>query len=85
MFENIKGDLCKCLQAMNNNIILQIGKIKASFQKSFYYTEHQHNSPFFMNLRSFVSRDAMTLISKEFARVDLVGTDKNIFGKQALV
>jgi hypothetical protein len=38
-----------------------------------------------MNLRSFVSRDAMTLISKEFARVDIVGTDKNIFGKQALV
>jgi hypothetical protein len=27
----------------------------------------------------------MTLISKEFARVDIVGTDKNIFGKQALV
>ncbi|KAK2418954.1 protein FAR1-RELATED SEQUENCE [Trifolium repens] len=80
MLENNKGDLCKCLKAMNDNIILQIGSIKASFQKSFYYTEHLHISPFFSNLRSFVSREAMTLISDEFARVGIVGTDKNICG-----
>jgi alpha-glucosidase len=65
---------------MNDNIILQIGSIKASFLKSFDYTEHLHNSPFFSNLRSFVSREAMTLISKEFAKVGIVGTDKNICG-----
>ncbi|KAK2366952.1 PKS-NRPS hybrid synthetase [Trifolium repens] len=80
MLENSKGDLYKCLKSMNDNIILQIGSIKASFQKSFYYTEHLHSGPFFSNLRSFVSREAMTLISEEFAKVGIVGTDKNICG-----
>jgi len=80
MLEHSKGDLCNDLDAMNKNIILQVGKIKASFQKSFYYTEHIHSGPFYHNLRSFVSRDAMTLISDEFERVGAVGTNKNLCG-----
>ncbi|KAK2448390.1 hypothetical protein QL285_007656 [Trifolium repens] len=80
MLENSKCDLCKCLKAMNENIILQIGSIKVSFQKSFYYTEHLHSSPFFCNLRSYVSREAMTQTYDEFARVRIVGTGENIRG-----
>ncbi|GAU50943.1 hypothetical protein TSUD_375430 [Trifolium subterraneum] len=33
--------------------------------------EHIHSGPFFQNLRSFVSRAAMTLISDEFERVNM--------------
>jgi hypothetical protein len=76
MLKHSKGDLYKCLEAMNKNIILQVGNIKASFQKKIYYIEH-HSSPFFKNLRSFVSSAAMNLISDEFERFDIVGTDKN--------
>ncbi|XP_045802207.1 uncharacterized protein LOC123895761 [Trifolium pratense] len=80
MLEHSKGDLCKCLEGMNDNIILEVDKIKKSFQKSFYYAEKTHNSPFFQYLRNFVSRAAMTLISDEMKRIDIVGTDKNLCG-----
>ena len=80
MLENSKGDLCKCFEAMNDNMSIQVDNIKASFQKSFYYKERLQNSSFFQNLRSFVSRAAMTMISAEFGRVGIVGTDKNKCG-----
>ncbi|CAJ2672967.1 unnamed protein product [Trifolium pratense] len=80
MLEHNKGDLCKCLEGMNDNIILEVDKIKKSFQKSFYYAEKTHSSPFFQYLRNFVSRAAMTLISDEMKRIDIVGTDKNLCG-----
>jgi alpha-glucosidase len=80
MLENSKGDLCKCWDAMNDNIILRIGNIRASFQKSFYYTERMHNGPFFQNLRGFVSRAAMTHIVKELKRCAYVETNKDICG-----
>ncbi|CAJ2663585.1 unnamed protein product [Trifolium pratense] len=80
MLEHSKGDLCKCLEGMNDNIRLEVDKIKKSFQKSFYYTEKTHSSPFFQYLRNFVSRAAMTLISDEMERIDIVGTNKNLCG-----
>jgi hypothetical protein len=80
MLENSKGELCKCWDAMNDNIILRIGNIRASFQKSFYYTERMHNGPFFQNLRGFVSRAAMTHIVKELKRCAYVETNKDICG-----
>ena len=80
MLEHSKGDLCRCFEAMNDNMSIQVDNIKASFQKSFYYKERLHNSSFFQNLRSFVSRAAMTMISAEFGRVGIVGTDKHKCG-----
>ncbi|XP_045802393.1 uncharacterized protein LOC123895974 [Trifolium pratense] len=80
MLEHSKGDLCKCLEGMNDNIRLEVDKIKKSFQKSFYYTEKTHSSPFFQYLRNFVSRAAMTLISDEMERIGIVGTNKNLCG-----
>lgn len=80
MLEHSKGDLFSCLKGMDDNMTLQVVNIKESFQKSFYYTEKLHSSPFFQNLRSFVSRAAMNLISDEFQRVGIVGTDKDICG-----
>ncbi|CAJ2645087.1 unnamed protein product [Trifolium pratense] len=80
MLEHSKGDLCKSLKGMNDNIRLEVDKIKKSFQKSFYYAEKTHISPFFQYLRNFVSRAAMTLISDEMKRIDIVGTDKNLCG-----
>lgn len=36
MLGNNIGDMVKCWEAMNNNLKLQLGNIRASFQKSFY-------------------------------------------------
>jgi hypothetical protein len=37
MLEHSKGDLCRCFEAMNDNMSIQVDNIKASFRKSFYY------------------------------------------------
>ncbi|XP_058732581.1 uncharacterized protein LOC131604110 [Vicia villosa] len=75
MLENSLGDLCKCWKAMNDNIKIQVGNIRASFQKSFYEVEHAHTSPFYSNLRGSVSRAALRQIAEEWLRIDMVGTD----------
>ncbi|XP_058742469.1 uncharacterized protein LOC131614956 [Vicia villosa] len=75
MLENNLGDLCKCWEAMNDNIKIQVGNIRASFQKSFYEVEHAHTSPFYSNLRGSVSRAALRQIAEEWLRIDMVGTD----------
>ncbi|XP_058742218.1 PKS-NRPS hybrid synthetase cheA-like [Vicia villosa] len=75
MLENSLGDLCKCWEAMNDNIKIQVGNIRASFQKSFYEVEHAHTSPFYSNLRGSVSRAALRQIAEEWLRIDMVGTD----------
>ncbi|CAK8535303.1 unnamed protein product [Lathyrus sativus] len=66
------GDMVKCWEAMNDNLKLQLGKIRASFQKSFYKVEHAHISPFYNNLCGSVSRAALRCIAKELTRVDYV-------------
>ncbi|XP_058752396.1 uncharacterized protein LOC131625559 [Vicia villosa] len=75
MLENSLGDLCKCWEAMNDNIKIQVGNIRASFQKSFYEVEHAHTSPFYSNLCGSVSRSALRQIAEEWLRIDMVGTD----------
>ena len=75
MLENSLGDMCKCWEAMNGNLKIQLGNIRASFQKSFYEVEHAHTSPFYGNLRGSVSRAALRHIAEEWVRVDIVGTD----------
>ncbi|CAK8531567.1 unnamed protein product [Lathyrus sativus] len=78
MLGNGIGDMVKCWEAMNDNLKLQLGNIRASFQKSFYEVEHAHVSPFYNNLRGSVSRDALRRIAEELKRVDYVGTNKKI-------
>ncbi|XP_058760410.1 PKS-NRPS hybrid synthetase cheA-like [Vicia villosa] len=75
MLENSLGDLCKCWEAMNDNIKIQVGNIRASFQKSFYEVEHAHTSYFYSNLCGSVSRAALRQIAEEWLRIDMVGTD----------
>ncbi|XP_058777076.1 PKS-NRPS hybrid synthetase cheA-like [Vicia villosa] len=75
MLKNNLGDLCKCWEAMNDNIKIQVGNIRASFQKSFYEVKHAHTSPFYANLRGSVSRFALRQIIEEWLRIDMVGTN----------
>ncbi|CAK8533869.1 unnamed protein product [Lathyrus sativus] len=63
---------------MNDNLKLQLGNIRASFQKSFYEVEHAHISPFYNNLCGSVSQAALRRIVEELTRVDYVGTNKEI-------
>ncbi|KAI5387086.1 hypothetical protein KIW84_073298 [Lathyrus oleraceus] len=80
MLGNSIGDMVKCWEAMNNNLRLQLGNIRASFQKSFYEVEHAHVSPFYGYLRGSVSRAALRRIAEELLRVDYVGTNRQICG-----
>ncbi|CAK8562903.1 unnamed protein product [Lathyrus sativus] len=78
MLGNSIGDMVKYWEAMNDNLKLQPGKIRASFQKSFYEVEHTHVSSFYNNLRGSVSRDALRRIAEELKQVDYIGTNKEI-------
>ncbi|XP_058725644.1 PKS-NRPS hybrid synthetase cheA-like [Vicia villosa] len=69
---NSLGDMVKVWEAMNSNLKIQIGNIRASFQKSFYEVEHAHISPFYDNLRGSVSRAALRRIAEELSRLDYV-------------
>ena len=80
MLGNSLGDMVKCWEAMNNNLKIQIGNIRASFQKSFYEVEHAHISPFYGNLRGSVSRAALRRIAEELLRVNYVGTIRQKYG-----
>ncbi|KAI5414621.1 hypothetical protein KIW84_040197 [Lathyrus oleraceus] len=80
MLGNSIGDMVKCWEAMNNNLRLQLGNIRASFQKSFYEVEHAHVSPFYGYLRGSVSRAALRRIAEELLKVDYVGTNRQICG-----
>ncbi|KAI5384532.1 hypothetical protein KIW84_071508 [Lathyrus oleraceus] len=80
MLENSIGDMVKYWEAMNNNLRLQLGNIRASFQKSFYEVEHAHISPFYGYLRGSVSQAALRRIAEKFLRVDYVGTNRQICG-----
>ncbi|KAI5412816.1 hypothetical protein KIW84_057441 [Lathyrus oleraceus] len=80
MLGNSIGDMVKCWEAMNNKLRLQLGNIRASFQKSFYEVEHAHISPFFGYLRGSVSQGALRRIAEELLRVDYVGTNRKICG-----
>ncbi|KAI5415151.1 hypothetical protein KIW84_040562 [Lathyrus oleraceus] len=80
MLGNSICDMVKCWEAMNNNLRLQLGNIRASFQKSFYKVEHAHISPFYGYLRGSVSRAALRRIAEELLRVDYVGTNRKICG-----
>lgn len=63
--ENNLVDMCKCWKAMNGNLKVQLGNIRASFHKSFYEVEHAHTSPFYWNLHGSVSRVALRHIAEK--------------------
>ncbi|KAI5417734.1 hypothetical protein KIW84_042373 [Lathyrus oleraceus] len=80
MLGNSICDMVKYWEAMNNNLRLQLGNIRASFQKSFYEVEHAHISLFYGNFRGSVSRAALRRIVEELLRVYYVGTNRKICG-----
>ncbi|XP_058727098.1 PKS-NRPS hybrid synthetase cheA-like [Vicia villosa] len=80
MLGNSLGDMVKVWEAMNSNLKIQIGNIRASFQKSFYEVEHAHISPFYDNLRGSVSRAALRRIAEELSRLDYVLNSRETCG-----
>ncbi|XP_058769876.1 PKS-NRPS hybrid synthetase cheA-like [Vicia villosa] len=80
MLGNSLGDMVKVWEAMNSNPKIQIGNIRASFQKSFYEVEHTHISPFYDNLRGSVSRAALRRIAEELSRLDYVLNSRETCG-----
>lgn len=57
---------------MNNNLKLQLGNIRASFQKSFYEVEHARISPFYGNLHGLLSRAALRRVAGELLRLKAI-------------
>lgn len=71
--------MCKCWEAINGNIKIQLGNIISLFQKSFYEIKHAHTSPFYGNFRGSISRVALRRIGEEWLRVDIVGINTQIW------
>ncbi|XP_058782846.1 uncharacterized protein LOC131657468 [Vicia villosa] len=67
-------------EAVNTMLKLQLGSIKASFQKSIVNTEHRYNTPFYSKFHSFVSRQCIQLIGNELEIVKFVGSRKERCG-----
>ncbi|XP_058775357.1 uncharacterized protein LOC131649622 [Vicia villosa] len=80
MIGNSLGDMVKVWEAMNSNLKIQIGNIRASFQKSFYEVEHAHISPFYDNMCGSVSRAALRRIAEELLRLDYVLNSREVCG-----
>jgi len=75
LLQNSFGDLCSVWEAMNNMIMLQHTKIKASFETSTYVVRHVFKVTLYKRLLGMVSRYALNQIVVEFERVHYA--DKN--------
>ncbi|KAJ1388696.1 MULE transposase domain [Sesbania bispinosa] len=80
LLQGSRGDLCNCWDAMNDMIVLQHTKIKASFERSMMLVEQRFNIPLHRNLKGFVSLNAMALIDAEKQRINIVGVDSSACG-----
>ncbi|XP_020216699.1 PKS-NRPS hybrid synthetase CHGG_01239 [Cajanus cajan] len=78
--QHSRGNMCNCWDAMNNMITLQHTEIKSSFEKSINVVEHRHNNSFYIKLRGFVSRNALSHIAYQYDRVKTIGIDSSICG-----
>ncbi|CAL5215333.1 unnamed protein product [Lathyrus oleraceus] len=59
---------------------LQLGSIRASFQKSISNIEYRYDTPFYTNLHGFVSRQCIHHIWIELEKVKFIGTSKDACG-----
>ncbi|KAJ1419479.1 TRASH domain [Sesbania bispinosa] len=80
LFQDSRGDICNCWDAMNNLIILQHTEVKASFQRSIMNVEHRFNNPLHDKLFGFVSKNAIVHIVEEIRRVEYIGIDTSTYG-----
>lgn len=62
MFQDSRGDLCSCWDAMNNMTTLQHNEIKASFQRSIKKVDLEYNNHLYYKLRGFVSKASINHI-----------------------
>ncbi|KAJ1400893.1 hypothetical protein SESBI_29192 [Sesbania bispinosa] len=80
LLQDSRGDICNCWDAMNNLIILQHTKIKASFQRNIMNLEHRFNNRLYGKLFGFVSKSVMVHIVEEMGRVEYIGIDTSTCG-----
>ena len=74
------GDLCSVWDAMNNMIMLQHIKIKASFETSTHVVGHVFKVTLYKRLLDMVSRYALNQIVAEFKRVHYAGKNSSRCG-----
>lgn len=80
MFQDSRGDLCSCWDAMNNMTTLQHNEIKASFQRSINKVDLEYNNHLYYKLWGFVSKASINHIADELKRIKFVGTDTSACG-----
>jgi len=73
-------DLCTCWDAINNVLILQHNKIKASFEMSLHVVGHNFNLTLYKHLLGVVSKHALLWIAEEVLRAKHVGFDSEHCG-----
>ena len=80
VLQNSLGDLCSVWDAMNNMIMLQHTKIKASFETSTHVVGHVFKITLYKRLLGMVSRYALNQIAAEFERVHYAGNNPSSCG-----
>ena len=80
LLQNSLGDLCSVWDAMNNMIMLQHTKIKASFETSTHVVGHVFKVTLYKRLLGMVSRYVVNQIVVEYKRVYYVGKNPSCCG-----
>jgi len=80
LLQNSIGDLCSVWDAMNNMIMLQHTKIKASFETSTHVVGHVFKKTLYKRLLGMVLRYALNQIAAELERVDYAGKNPSSCG-----
>ncbi|KAH1253198.1 hypothetical protein GmHk_04G009926 [Glycine max] len=80
VLQNSLGDLCSVWDAMNNMIMLQHIKIKASFETSTHVVGHIFKVTLHKRLLGMVSRYALNQIGAEYERVHYAGKNPSRCG-----
>lgn len=76
MLNTSGGNLCKYCDASNTMLKLQLGVIRALFQKSVLNIKHWKNTSLYSIMNDFVSRHCMQHVVTELEIVKRVGADK---------
>ena len=80
LLQNSLGDLCSVWEAMNNMIMLQHTKIKASFETSTHVVGHVFKVTLYKRLLGMISRYALNQIAVEFERVYYANKNPSCYG-----
>ncbi|KAL5178715.1 hypothetical protein HKD37_01G000174 [Glycine soja] len=80
VIHNSPEDLCSVWDAMNNIMMLQHAKIKASFETSTHVVGHVFKKTLYKRLLGMISRYALNQIVAEFERVHYAGKNLSTCG-----